>query len=168
MKRPAVFFDRDGVINHDHGYAFRPSDIEWMDGAAEAIRYFNHEGRKVMIITNQSGIARGYYTEADVLQLHEWMNQELATKGAHIDGFYYCPHHPEGNVAKFCVSCDCRKPEPGMILKAIAEWDIDAQASFMVGDRESDITAASAAGLSGYLFAGGNLYEFLQKIHRIG
>ena len=95
------------------------------------------------------------------------MNTQLKDQGAHIDAFYYCPHHPEGTVAELRTSCDCRKPEPGLIRRAIADWNIDTNQSFMVGDKESDIKAAEAAGIAGYLFTGGNLYEFLMNIKKI-
>lgn len=168
MRRPAVFFDRDGVINYDKGYTYRPEDFEWVAGAKAAISHFNQNGFVVIIVTNQSGIARGYYTAEDVNQLHSWMNGQLSVQGAHIDGFYYCPHHPEGIVADLQKVCDCRKPEPGMIQQAIADWNIDPDQSFLVGDKESDVAAAKAAGITGYLFAGENLYDFLENIKKIG
>jgi len=168
MRRRAVFFDRDGVINLDRGYTYRTEDVEWVEGALAAISYFNQNGFIVIIVTNQSGIARGYYTDEDVNLLHAWMNSQLKIQGAHIDGFYYCPHHPKGIVAELQKDCDCRKPAPGMIKRAIADWNIDPNQSFLVGDKESDVEAAKAAGIAGYLFAGGNLYEFLESIKKIG
>jgi D-glycero-D-manno-heptose 1,7-bisphosphate phosphatase len=167
MSRPAVFFDRDGVLNRDKGYTYRSEDIEWVDGAAKTIGYFNRKGFVVVVVTNQSGIARGYYTEQDVITLHNWMNVELKKRGAHIDSFYYCPHHPSGTVADLSRRCECRKPEPGMIKRAIAEWNIDPSRSFLVGDKESDILAAQAAGITGYLFTGDNIYQFLADIKKI-
>lgn len=167
-QRPAVFFDRDGVLNVDKGYAYQPEQIEWIQGAPEAIRYFNEQGCLVFVVTNQSGVARGYYNEEDVRKLHAWMNRELAKQGARIDAFYHCPHHPEGSLAEFRQECDCRKPKPGMLVTALAEWPVDKTASFLVGDKPSDVEAARAAGLTGYLFTGGNLYEFLQKEGLVG
>ncbi|MDF2635478.1 MAG: gmhB [Pelosinus sp.] len=163
QKRPAVFFDRDGVLNVDHGYTYREQDFEWMAGAIETIKYFNARNYRVFVITNQSGVARGYYTEHDVQLLHQFMNEELDKQGAHIDAFYYCPHHSEGKVEEYRQSCTCRKPKPEMIHRAIKEWAVDSAHSFMIGDKSSDIEAANAAGLTGYLFTGGNLYKFTEE-----
>lgn len=164
--RPAVFFDRDGVINIDHGYTYRQEDFDWMPGAKESIRFLNEAGYQVFVITNQSGVGRGYYTEDDVLVLHRFMQEELAACDAHIDAFYHCPHHPEAKVEAYRKECDCRKPQPGMILKALSEWPVDEKNSFLIGDKSSDLEAASAAGLEGFLFKGGNLYDFLLQILR--
>lgn len=163
--RPAVFFDRDGVLNMDKGYTYRPEDFEWMPGAVEAVQYFNEKGYYVFVITNQSGVARGYYSEEDVLALHRWMNEELAGHGGHIDGFYYCPHHPEKGQDPYRQVCQCRKPEPGLIRKAMKDWDIIRERSLVFGDKASDMEAAAAAGLTGHLFDGDNLLHFVQKIN---
>lgn len=162
-KKPAVFFDRDGVLNHDIGYLYRKEDFQWIDGAIQAIKYFNDHGYWVFVITNQSGVARDFYCETDVRTLHTWMNQELEKHNAHIDDFYYCPHHTEGKIEQYRAECTCRKPKPGMILRAIDEWPIKLDKSFIVGDRKSDLEAAQAAGLSGFLFKGGNLYDFIKE-----
>lgn len=164
-KKPAVFFDRDGVLNENIGYLYRSEDFRWMPGAIEAIRYLNGKGYWVFIITNQSGVARGYYTENDVHALHNWMQQELSRNGAHIDAFYHCPHHPEGTAEAYRRQCDCRKPEPGMLRSALAEWPVDLKRSFLVGDKESDLQAARSIGLRGYLFEGAvGLDEFVVKV----
>jgi len=163
-RRPAVFFDRDGVINYDHGSLYRPEDFVWMDGAVEAIRYFNQAGTLVFVITNQSGIARGYYQEADLWKLHAWINEELANHDAHIDAFYYCPHYPETENPLYNRVCDCRKPQPGMIKQALRQWPILMEESFMVGDKPSDVECAQNAGIPGYLFPGGNLFDFLKQV----
>jgi D-glycero-D-manno-heptose 1,7-bisphosphate phosphatase len=163
QKRPAVFFDRDGVLNMDHGYTYRQQDFEWVPGAIQTIQYFNDLGYLVFVITNQSGIARGFYTEQDVHDLHAFINRELAKSGNHIDEFYYCPHHPQGKMIQYSFSCDCRKPEPGMLIQALKKWDIDIQRSLMIGDKISDLQAAEAAGIKGYLFDSANLYEFILK-----
>jgi len=159
-----VFLDRDGVLNADIGYLWRKEDVVWIPGAPEAIRLFNQQGWPVTVVTNQSGVARGYYREQDVEALHVWMNEELAKQGARIDRFYYCPHHPKGNLAEYIQECGCRKPQPGMIRQGMADWGADPATSFLIGDKESDIEAAEAAGLKGYLFGGGNLLEFVRKI----
>lgn len=161
--RPAVFFDRDGVLNVDHGYTFRKQDFHWIAGAIETIKYFNNHNYHVFVITNQSGIARGYYTEQDVQALHQFMNEELKKQEAHVDAFYYCPHHPDGKIEGYQKSCDCRKPEPGMIYRAMKEWAVDIASSFMIGDKLSDIKAAKAAGITGYLFTGDHLFEFVKE-----
>lgn len=167
MKRPAAFFDRDGVLNVDTGYVYRPEDVEWVPGAAEAISQLNAAGYYVFVVTNQSGVARAYYGEEDVKRLHCWMSAALARHGARIDAFYYCPHHPEGCVEKYRLSCACRKPQAGMLLQAAREWDVDLARSFLVGDRPSDVQAAQAAAVEGLLFTGGNLYDFLRKLKKI-
>ena len=161
-KQPAVFFDRDGVLNIDHGYTYRQEDFEWMPGAIETIKRFNDRGFLVFVVTNQSGVARGYYKEADVNKLHQYMQQELAQHAAHIDAFYYCPHHPYGQ-GKYRKVCDCRKPRPGMILKALSEWPVDQKRTVVIGDKPSDIEAATAAGLKGYLFSDDNLYLIIER-----
>ncbi len=165
--RPAAFLDRDGVLNVDKGYLFRSEDFEWIPGAIEAVKRLNDRGYLVFVVTNQSGVARGYYGEEDVIRLHNWMNGELAKHGAHIDKFYYCPHYTEGPASGYVKACQCRKPLPGLILAALAEWNIDREKSFLIGDKDSDIAAAAAAGIKGYKFAAGNLAEFLQATNAI-
>ena len=157
-----VFLDRDGVINADIGYLWRREDFVWIPGAPAAIRLFNERGRPVVVVTNQSGVARGYYSEQDVESLHRWMNAELNRQGARIDAFYFCPHHPDGAIPEYTRVCDCRKPQPGMLLQAMEDWRADPATSFLIGDKESDVAAAAAAGIRGYLFDGKNLLEFVE------
>jgi D-glycero-D-manno-heptose 1,7-bisphosphate phosphatase len=164
MLKQAVFLDRDGVINIDKGYVHKKADFDWMEGAIDTIRRFNELGYLVFVVTNQGGIARGLYTEQDVLELHDWLQNELNQQGAHIDQFYYCPHHIDGVVPEHSIVCDCRKPEPGMILTAAKEWPVDLGCSVMIGDKPSDMAAAANAGVKGYLFKGGNLFEFCRQI----
>ena len=159
MPNKALFFDRDGTLNIDTHYLHDPADFVWVEGAVDAIRWANERGYLVIVVTNQSGIARGYYDEADVHRLHDWMNAELAVHGARIDAFYYCPHHTDGSVPAYTKSCDCRKPAPGMLLRAIAEHDIDPAGSFLFGDAESDVAAAANAGIRGVRYTGGSLLE---------
>jgi D,D-heptose 1,7-bisphosphate phosphatase len=159
IKRGAVFFDRDGVLNHDYGYVYRPQEFQWVEGAIETVRAVNDEGRYAFVVTNQAGIARGLYTEDDVRRLHFWMNEELARTGAHIDAFAYCPHHPDGILPKFAHGCNRRKPGPGMILDIMLKWTVDPSRSVLVGDKESDLAAATAAGIRGVKFNGGRLNE---------
>lgn len=159
-RRPAAFLDRDGVINVDTGYLHKKEDFTWIDKAGEAIKKLNDHGYFVFAITNQSGIARGYYQEAEVRTLHEWMNRRLYQKGAHIDQFYHCPHHPDGIVPELTRTCNCRKPAPGMLLRAFADWPVIKERSFLVGDQASDIEAARNAGIPGHLFDGQDNLDF--------
>jgi D-glycero-D-manno-heptose 1,7-bisphosphate phosphatase len=151
-RRPAAFLDRDGVLNIDHGYAYRPEQLEWVEGAAEAVRLLNEAGYYVLVVTNQSGVARGFYDEAAVKSLHAVMQDILSKDGARIDAFYYCPHHPNGSVKSLAVQCRCRKPGPGMLEQAASEWQIDIGASFLIGDRDHDMAAAAAFNIRGIKF----------------
>ncbi|MBP2638330.1 MAG: D,D-heptose 1,7-bisphosphate phosphatase [Firmicutes bacterium] len=162
--RPAVFFDRDGVLNVDSGFVYRPEDFRWIDGAIQTIKLFNTANYLVFVITNQSGVARGYYSEFEVQQLHTWMNAQLATQKAHIDAFYYCPHHQEAKHQQYRKACDCRKPMPGLIQQAFAGWSLDKNKSFLVGDKNTDLQAAAAAGIRGYLFNEENLFDFITNL----
>src|SRR5262249_12621862 len=161
-RRPAAFLDRDGVINLDRGYVHRPDQVEWIAGAPESVRCLNDLGYRVIVVTNQAGVAHGYYGEENIIALHDWMQQELAAKGAFIDAFYYCPYHPDARVEKFRGDHFDRKPNPGMILRAFSEMQIDKDHSFLIGDKDSDIECAFRAGIKGFLFLGGNLAAFLE------
>lgn len=161
--RPALFLDRDGVLNEDRGYVHRWEDFTWIPGARETVAAFNRAGWLVIVVTNQSGVGRGYYAEDDVHALHKRMQDELARIGGRIDAFYHAPQHPEAPVEAYRhPDPPLRKPNPGMLLQAMAEWPIDREASLMIGDKPSDLEAALRAGVKGVLFEGGNLYEFLQ------
>ena len=160
--RPALFLDRDGVINLDKGYVSRIEDFEWVDGAAETIASFNARGWFVFIVTNQSGIARNYYTEQDMQTLHDWMLGELSKAGARIDRIYHCPFHAEGEVAAYRQDSFDRKPKPGMLLRAMADFPVQKETSFLIGDKQTDIEAARAAGIAGFLFKGGDLAQFAE------
>lgn len=162
--RPAVFFDRDGVLNEDDGYAFDPAKIRWVQGAKQAVKAVNDAGYFAFVVTNQSGIARGFYEERHVRNLHEWMSRELAIVGAHIDAFEFCPHHPDGVIDSYRVFCNCRKPQPGMIVALLERYPVDISASFMIGDKKSDLAAAQAAGIAAYLFNEPNLHAFIAPL----
>lgn len=140
MARKAVFLDRDGVVNIEKDYVYKVEDFEFLDGIVDAVKHFNKQGYVVVIVTNQSGIGRGYYTEEDFEKLTKYMLGHFEVEGAKIAAVYHCPHSPD-------TKCDCRKPLPGMFLKAKDELNIDMQSSWMIGDKESDIQAALTAGV---------------------
>ncbi|EOW6707997.1 D-glycero-beta-D-manno-heptose 1,7-bisphosphate 7-phosphatase [Cronobacter malonaticus] len=144
---PAIFLDRDGTINIDHGYVSEIDRFEFIDGVIDAMRELKAMGFALVLVTNQSGIARGKFTEAQFEQLTEWMDWSLADRGVDLDGIYYCPHHPEGAVEEFRQNCDCRKPQPGMLISARNFLHIDMGASYMVGDKLEDMQAGAAAGV---------------------
>ena len=162
--RPAAFLDRDGVLNVDTGYVHRPDQFTWTQGAKAAVRLFNDLGFYVFVLTNQAGVAQGYYSEADVNALHDWMALELERDGARVDAFEYCPHHLEGMVEAYRMDCPRRKPGPGMLLDCMARWQVDRGASLMIGDKSSDLQAAAAAGVTGHLFPGGDLLLFVEQL----
>lgn len=148
----AFFFDRDGVINADHGYVSRAEDIEFLPGIFPVMRELQSRGYVLIVVTNQSGIGRGYYTEDAFLLLTGWMINQFAAEGINIQGFYHCPHAPEDQ-------CSCRKPEPGLFLRAIQDHDVDTETSWMVGDKESDMCAAEKAGIRNRVLLGGKASE---------
>ncbi len=161
--RPALFLDRDGVLNEDRGYVSRWEDFRWIPGARETVAAFNAAGWLVIVVTNQSGVGRGYYTEDAMHALHARMAEDLAAAGGHIDAFYHAPQHPEAPVEAYRhPDPPLRKPNPGMILLALQEWPIDREASLMIGDKPSDLEAAERAGVRAALFEGGDLAEFLK------
>ncbi len=163
-RRRAVFLDRDGVLNIDRGYVHVPEQVEWVQGAKEAVKLFNDAGYYVFVVTNQAGVARGYFREEAVGALHRWMADELAAIGGSVDDWRYCPFHPEGSVAAYRAAHDWRKPNPGMILDLIAHWPIEREESVLIGDKMSDLQAAEAAGVAGHLFKDGDLLEFVRGL----
>ena len=144
----AVFLDRDGVINVDHGYVSQLANFEFIEGSISAMRKLYQAGYKIIIVTNQSGIARGYYSEKTFLDLMAGVEKILRKNGVKISGTYYCPHHPEASLPQWRIACKCRKPASGMLEKAINDHQIDPTQSFMVGDKMSDIEACLGAGLA--------------------
>ena len=149
--RPAVFLDRDGTINEQMGYINHSCRFQLLPGAAEAIKKLNDMDIPVVVISNQSGLARGYFPEELLGEVHEKMNRLLAEKGAHVDAIYYCPHHPEAKEERFREACSCRKPRPGLVLKAAKQLNLDPGRSYVVGDRWSDIKTAANCGAKSVL-----------------
>ena len=148
--RSAAFFDRDGTINVNYGHVYRPADLTFVEGTPEVIRKYNDAHIPVIVVTNQAGIAKGMYTEADMHRFNSYMNRCLREKyNAHIDAFYFCPHHPD-----YTGECDCRKPKPGMFFRAAKDWNIDLSKSIMYGDKESDKQAAEQAGIPRFVWIG--------------
>jgi D-glycero-D-manno-heptose 1,7-bisphosphate phosphatase len=143
---PAVFLDRDGTINEEKEYLFRTEDFSFIPGAPEAIRLLKEAGFLVIVVTNQSGIGRGYYDEEAVRRLHRHMDDELSRYGAAVDGYYLCPHHPHHGIGAYLKDCTCRKPLPGMLLDAVRDYSIDISSSFIIGDKRADVEAGIAAG----------------------
>lgn len=147
LKRRAAFLDRDGVINADHGYVFRREDFDFVEGVLEAGALLVQRGFALVVVTNQSGIGRGLYSEADFAALNEWMSARFAAAGAPLAGVYFCPHHPLDARGAYRVECDCRKPAPGLLLQAARDLHLDPARSVLFGDRRQDLEAAAAAGV---------------------
>jgi D-glycero-D-manno-heptose 1,7-bisphosphate phosphatase len=145
--RPGLFLDRDGVVNREIGYLYQPEQVEFTPGIFDLCRYAQAHGYKLIMITNQSGIARQLYSEADFHALMNWMTEEFLRANVRIDGYYFCPHHPDHGVGPYRKECADRKPQPGMILKASTDHSIDLKQSILIGDRCSDIEAGAAAGI---------------------
>jgi D,D-heptose 1,7-bisphosphate phosphatase len=164
LHRRALFLDRDGVLNIDHGHVGTRERFEWMASALDTIRHATQAGWHVFVVTNQSGVARGYYDEAAVRDLLDWMEDEARRAGGTIDDTRYCPFHEEAAVPAYRQASDWRKPAPGMLLDLIRAWELDPARCVMIGDQPTDMEAATAAGVRGYLFRGGNLLEFVQPI----
>ena len=152
-----IFLDRDGTMNEEVNYLHRPEDLKLLPGVAEAVRRFNEAGYAVIVVTNQAGVARGFYTEKDVVKLHEYMNRMLMESGAHVDAFYYCPHHPEHGIGAYKKVCHCRKPATGMFEEAEKKFEkgINKQESYMIGDKLLDTEAGHNYGVKSILVGTG-------------
>lgn len=166
--RKTVFLDRDGTINVEVNYLYRPEDLVLLPGVPEAVRLLNEAGFRVAVVTNQAGVARGYYGEEDVMRLHDYLNRLLERQGAHIDAFYYCPHHPEHGIGKYKTDCRCRKPGTGMFEAADRDCPVDRARSFMVGDKLIDTLAGHNFGLRSILVGTGYGEEIRRKEEAMG
>jgi len=164
LLRPAVFFDRDGVLNEDLGWVGTPERFRWNPGAMDAVRLASDAGLHVFVVTNQAGVARGMYTEADVQRLHEHILEELLANGATLDDVRYCPFHPEGVVESYRRESDWRKPGAGMIRDLIERWELDPGRCLLIGDKDSDLQAARAAGVKGHLYSGKDLRSYVEPL----
>ena len=156
--------DRDGVLNVDKDYLHQAEDVEWVPGSREAVAWLNRQGFQVVVVTNQSGVARGFFTEDTVRMFHDWMASEIKKTGGEIAAFYYCPHLPGAAVKQYDADCSCRKPKPGMILQALGDFNVQPGNAFLIGDSPRDLEAAEAAGVKGYLYTGGNLLDLVQRV----
>jgi len=164
LHRRALFLDRDGVINHDHAYVGSRERFEFIEGALDAIRMASDAGWHVFVVTNQSGIGRGLYSEADFAALSAWMIDAIRQAGGNIDDLRYCPTHPDAVLDEYRREHPWRKPQPGMLLDLLEKWQLDAARCLLVGDQPTDIAAADAAGVVGHRFPGGNLAEFVAPL----
>lgn len=166
-KTKVVFLDRDGVLNHcniNNGYIGNIKDFKWIEGAKKAIKYLKKKNYKVVIVTNQSGIARGYFSIKDVYKLHKNLQNQLKNISTYVDRIYFCPYHVEGIVKKYAKKSNLRKPNNGMFKLAEKKWRIDKKESFMIGDQKTDMEFAYKSKIRGYLFKEENLYKFIRKI----
>ncbi len=155
--------DRDGIINKDRGYVGYRKDFIWVPGAKKAIKYLKNKGYKVIIVSNQSGVARKYFSYMDVVRLHKQVQKELIKYGTFIDRFYFSPYHKKGIIKKYKIDHETRKPKIGIFKKILKKYNIDKKNSFMIGDKKTDMIFAKRCGVTGYFFKEKNLYEFFKK-----
>jgi D-glycero-D-manno-heptose 1,7-bisphosphate phosphatase len=164
LHRPALFLDRDGVVNVDHGWVGTRDRFEWIEGAREAMALATRAGWHLFIVTNQAGVARGLYSEAAIDELHSFIREEVRKLGGTVDDIRYCPHHPEGYIETYRIQCDCRKPAPGMIISLLRAWELDPSRCVLIGDKPTDLEAAQRAGVKGILFGGRDLYVQVNEV----
>ena len=160
----AIFLDRDGTLNVEKHYLYKIEDFEWLPGAIDALRLLQDAGYLLVIITNQSGIGRGYYTEEDYLKLEKWMVQTLKKRGINLSAVYHCPHLPDAQVEEYRKDCTCRKPKLGMFRQAIADLDIDVNRSFAIGDKIRDCVICAKTKCKGFLIAENEMPEIIQQV----
>jgi D-glycero-D-manno-heptose 1,7-bisphosphate phosphatase len=164
-RMPAALLDRDGVLNVDRGYVHTPDAFAWRPGAIEAVKWLNDRGVLTIVVTNQTGIGRGYYTEEAFHDFSAWIDGQLHRHGAHLDATYFCPDHPEHGLGDYRRDSGCRKPQPGMLEAALRDWGFDRDRSFLVGDKVSDVQAAERFGIPGRLIGDENLLEVVRALH---
>lgn len=162
----AIFLDRDGTINVDKHYLYRIEDFEFLPGVIDALKMLQDAGYLLIVVTNQSGIARGYYTEEDYKQLEKWMNNELLNHRIHIAGSYYCPHHPEAIVEKYRKDCDCRKPKLGMYMQAVQKFNLDLSKCYAIGDKIRDCHICELTECKGFLIGDNEEADIIKNIHQ--
>ena len=169
FKTKAAFIDRDGVINEERNYVHRIEDFVLLPGVANGLALLRDAGFLLIVVTNQAGIARGYYDQSAMDRLHEHLREQLAQQKVALDAIYFCPHHPQGSVKELAIECDCRKPSPGMLLKAAKDFDIDLTASVMIGDKLSDVWAGKRAGVGRtFIVESGHHVEPLARLEADG
>ncbi len=166
MRHRALFIDRDGTLVHPGHYPSRPEQLRLYDGIGAELRVLQQAGFRLVVITNQAGIARGYFTEAELQHMHDFLTEELEQVGVSINAIYHCPHHPEGVIPELAIRCDCRKPQPGMLLRAATELDLDPRSSWCVGDILDDVEAGNRAGCRTILVDLGSEQSPAQPIRR--
>lgn len=166
MKRRAVFLDRDGTINVEKGYLYRIADFEFLPGVIEALQMLQKAEYQLIVVTNQSGIARGYYTEDDLAVLHKWMQERLSEAGVSLSGIYYCPHHPQASIERYRVGCDCRKPQIGLFIKAARELRVGFDGSYVVGDKLRDCAICESEPCHGFLIGEYETADKLEQVRR--
>ena len=162
VSKKAVFLDRDGVINVDYGYVSQIGKVVFTSGIFEGLIRLSDLGFKLIVVTNQSGVARGYHTEEDVLNLHKFITKIMKKNGVVLDTFFYCPHHPNATIKQYKLECKCRKPQNGMIETAVAQYGIEKEKSILIGDKISDMQAAKKSNIKGFLFEGGDFNQFVE------
>ncbi len=168
QSRPAVFFDRDGTLTRESDWVRRPSDLELLPGAAEAVRLVNNAGLVAVLVTNQSAIARGLITEGDLEHIHAHLSTELAKEHAHLDAIYFCPHHPTEGVTALTCYCECRKPRPALLARAAHDLGLDLARSWIIGDAERDLLAGQALGVRGILVSTGKGNDERARLSSVG
>jgi D-glycero-D-manno-heptose 1,7-bisphosphate phosphatase len=166
-KNKTCFLDRDGVLIREVNYLSSPEQVSIFSEAINALKMLRKNGYKIIVITNQAGVARGYFTEQDVLEVHAEIDRQLLAENLSIDAYYYCPHHPDGVVDGYNIDCDCRKPKPSLILQAVKDFDIDLHKSFLIGDKVTDLLAADNAGCSAALVKTGHGIEHVAKAEEL-
>lgn len=167
LSHKAVFLDKDGTLIENVPYNVDPTQIQWCEGAIASLQQLHQAGYKLFVITNQSGVARGYFAETELAIVEHHLTQELAQFSIPLAGFYYCPHHPDGTIAPYNIDCVCRKPEPGLLLRAAADHQIDLNASWFIGDILHDVAAGRAAGCRTILIDNGNETEWELSLQRL-